>query len=90
MPDAITADHASQRIYFTNYNSIESANYNGLDRVHLVKKNQAYFFDIAIYQVCNAYECLQVKARHAHYENTPIQIYTRDVQNELLISIWRL
>ena len=51
IPEAITADHKSERIYFSNYHNIETTRYDGRNRIVLTKKSQAWFFDVAIYQV---------------------------------------
>ena len=49
--DAIAADHATKKIFFVNRNDIESAGYDGNNRIRLVRNSQAYFFDISVFQV---------------------------------------
>ena len=51
IPDAIAADHTMRRIYFTNYNYIDSVNYDGQKRMSITKNSQAYFFDISVFNV---------------------------------------
>ena len=49
--DAIVADHASLRIYFTDTISVTSATYDGRDIRRIAIDPQTRFFDIAVFQV---------------------------------------
>ena len=51
MPDAIAADHASLRIYYTDQNFIGSTTYDGRDPRRIAHNARAYFFDIAVFEV---------------------------------------
>ena len=63
-PEAVTADHISQTLFFVNSKAVESVDYNGKQRKQIFSQSNAYFFDIAYHGVRTKYSQTCVKRPH--------------------------